>query len=217
MNLLLIAVLGGAVSFAFRKLEHERDQETKHAQREREGQKVLRRFREDFLRDCLRAYHSTKASRRMLSRDGLTVKAPQEQQLTNEQLSGYETEMKSINEAQLAFERLVAEVRNTPDAFAESRELRHHLRTMESYLRKIHREYEMEWRRMETDPTSARLESLPKLCDFTGRYSETKYGKEFCAAKDKVLRMVRRDLLPLTILEGLAPNKSMQRTASGRR
>ncbi len=185
LNFLLIVAIGGMVSYILKSLERSRDE-----------QKALHDFRADFLRQFLSSYHDAKNSRRTLTRAGLTTKrAPLASSLDQEQIATYEEQMEIINSSQLEFERFISEVRSFPRAFSRRPDLENHLRSMESYLRELIREYERVWKDLLADPPGVLFGDLKRLQDFTGRFKESEYRDVFIRSKDESLRLIREDML----------------------
>ncbi len=229
LNLCLLGVAGGAVSYVYRKLEFHRQEQVKERDRlleenakerdrlladqakerdrhlaeqakirdqQEKDQRALRSYREAFLKEFLRSYHAAKAARRQLNRYGLTLKAGETSPFDAKQVAAYEDQMLVIQESQLAFEEFVADVRNTPHAFSEHANILKALQKMEKYLREILLEFEKNWHTLSTTPEAFTVADLEKLKDFTGRFNQSDYRDTFIVAKDMVLRLVRRDLLP---------------------
>jgi hypothetical protein len=105
LELLAVAILGGAVAAAFRWLEADRDE-----------QRRLDEYRAERVGELWDAYHRIKAVRRALRAAGFAAPSGK---LTGEQLAVFCTRMMELNDAQLSLEKLVKLIDGQDDVFGE--------------------------------------------------------------------------------------------------
>ena len=105
LELLGVALLGGAVAAAFRWLEDDRDE-----------QRRLDDYRAARVGELWDAYHRIKAVRRALRAAGFAAPSGK---LTGEQVAVFCTRMVELNDAQLNLERLVKLIDGQDDVFGE--------------------------------------------------------------------------------------------------
>ena len=192
LNLGLIVIVGGFVSFLYRRFE-----------KRRVVDRALHGFRADYLRKFQGAYRTIKTVRRTLRAAGLTtMRRDPLTELDEVHILTYREQMALLNEAQLDFEDLFLELENFPDAFSNSVEIEEVVKRINSYLREILREYENHWRRL-GGTTSGRssFESLERLRDFTGSFKEGDYRKKVVWGRRQAIGLMQSDLLPLRLAQ----------------
>jgi hypothetical protein len=116
----ILSIIGGGVATALRLLESLREE-----------QRTLNQYRLSVLRDITTSYNQIKAVRRTLRAFGF--KAPASP-LSPDQVTEFRAQMKALNEAQLALERLKRELTVRPDCFYEAGQIQCELKTAERYI-----------------------------------------------------------------------------------
>jgi hypothetical protein len=126
IQLLAVAVLGGAVTYAYRVLDERRQERARVAAESREDKRrkeaeareerrLLDDYRAGIARDLIEAYHAIKTVRRTLHASGF--RPPASGTLSAEDREMLWRQMEALVGAQLALERVVSEVEAQPPVF----------------------------------------------------------------------------------------------------
>jgi hypothetical protein len=135
----IISIIGGGVAFALRRLESLREEHRTDLESRREERRILNEYRLNVLRDVTNSYNRIKAVRRTLRAFGFRASASP---LTPDQVTEFHSQMKSLNEAQLALERLKREVKVRSDSFCEAQQIENGLETAERYINHVIKDWE---------------------------------------------------------------------------
>ena len=114
LQLLAVAIFGGAVAAAFRWLEAYRDEQRRSEADSREQQRRLDDYRAARVAELWDAYNRIKTVRRALRAAGFAAPSGK---LTDEQIAVFRTRMVELNEAQLGLEKLVKLINGQEDVF----------------------------------------------------------------------------------------------------
>jgi hypothetical protein len=114
LQLLAIAIFGGAVAAAFRWLEASRDELRRSEAASREEERRLDDYRAARVVELWDAYHQIKSVRRALRAAGFAAPSGK---LTDEQIEAFHTRMLELNDAQLTLEKLVKLIDGQEDVF----------------------------------------------------------------------------------------------------
>ncbi len=202
LQLGVVSIVGAGVSILVFKYQRERQQfdrdrehERASAEHEQERQRKHIEYREDLLKATLAKtmadYNSVKRARRLLRARAIVVQDSADYVL----LDPYDTYMDIINESQLDFENLARDVDMSEPAFSSSRDLVRALRTMESFLGKMLKEYETFRRDFHGDSPSKKLNELNELSAFIGPFEGSAFATDFVGPYHEIQRAIRGDLL----------------------
>jgi uncharacterized protein (UPF0335 family) len=125
----ILSIIGGGIAAVLRRLESLREE-----------QRTLNEYRLNVLRDVTTSYNQIKAVRRILRAFGFNSRMTRP--LAPDQVTEFHTQMKSLNEAQLALERLKREVVVRSHAFSEYQKLQEALTTVEGYIGDVLKNWE---------------------------------------------------------------------------
>jgi hypothetical protein len=186
LGIVSIAVVGGLVSWVFRRIDSGREED-----------KRLNDYRQEILRDLRTSYHVIKNIRRHLRVAGLTdkYKAPPTT-LTKEQISTFNVQMELLNEAQLELERIKLDVESSGGVFSHRERIHDALEDCEKYIGDVVTQWE------EVGPTLLDSEkplpfsTLDKLRDFTGKASRNMFRQHVSNQVGIVVGSILVDLLP---------------------
>jgi hypothetical protein len=186
LGIVSIAVVGGLVSWVFRRIDSDREEARR-----------LNDYRQEILRDFLASYRGIKNVRRHLRVAGLTDKyqAPPTT-LTKEQMSIYTAQMELLNEAQLELERIKLEVESSGGVLSGSQPIRAALKDCEHYVGDLVTEWEKVGPTLLDGEKPLPFSSLEKARDFTGRASDTMFRPHVSNQVGIVVESILVDLLP---------------------
>lgn len=174
---LLIAVIGGAISLLYKHFSTEQD-------RDRDRRTILRQMHSELLD----AFNTAKGVRRRIrARIGYS---------SNREVLGernitacdYREQMEILIGAQLKFEVYAKRANERDLYFAQGERLNCECQKIEDYLRRIIKEYEINFATFAEPSSGRRLADLPKLAEFIGPLQE---GGEF----DKDFKLACRAVL----------------------
>jgi hypothetical protein len=134
LQLGVIVLVGGAVTYGFNFLESERATDVHHDE-----------YRLGVIRNLIESYNRIKSARRTLRAYGFRkpqVPRPNAQQFTAEQVDAYRKQMLVLVEAQLKLEEISREIKAQPQVFKHSKALEVLIHTGESYVNKVIEEWE---------------------------------------------------------------------------
>lgn len=156
LYMVALAVTGGIVAIVVR----DRD-----AAREEERRRVA--YRLDFLEEVGAAFTQIKAARRLLRTIGFD--APRDLVLGPEQVSGFRTQMASLNDAELGLEMLARKVALMPERFGpRAATIERELREAYGYLRLVLFEFEADPTSVAEGGSTAELQRWPHFLAFIG-------------------------------------------------
>ena len=197
LQLGVVAVIAAALSILTFEYQRRRQREDKDRELQREQatkQRDLDRktleYREDLLRSILSeataAYSRAKKARRLLRaraiRGGLVV------------VDQYDTFLDWLNDAQLELENLARDVETSAQAFTDASAVVKHLRSMDSHLNRLIKEYEGE--RHRAAGNELLLERVPLLDEFLRRAGGSgTFSQSFVNPFHAVQKAIRADLL----------------------
>jgi hypothetical protein len=152
-QLAAVSVIGATIAAAFKAIEGERDEERR-----------LHEYRIGVLREVTVSYNKIKAVRRALRAYGYGPGRAGRK--TAEQVAEFHIQMKALNEAQLAVERLKRELLVRRDAFEEADALSERLRTVEQYVHGVLRDWEEHGADVVVRGTPTIVRAMTQLRDF---------------------------------------------------
>lgn len=162
---LLVAILGGAVSLAYKQFSAERD-------RQRDAIKILREMHTELLLN----YNEVKAVRRTLQallRCTSRIAAPEGAAVD---FRVYKAQMESLSAAQMRFEIYMKRAKEKVLYFAQGADLEEQCKIIDEYLHGIFDEYQLCEKCPEDGQLSIEITALPKLAEFIGPFMK---GSEF--------------------------------------
>jgi hypothetical protein len=190
----ILSVIGGAFAAVLKYLESAREGRRHLAESTREEHRRLNEYRLSVLRSLTISYNRIKAVRRTLPAFGFG--AGTSKPLTVEQVSEFHAQMKSLNEAQLAIERLKRELQVWPDVFSESKKFTDLLGSVDEYVRPVIKDWERSG--SEVLPGAAPqtlLRSMSALNAFLAP-SEEGFEKGAATPMDSLENLIRSQVLP---------------------
>ena len=128
LQLGIVSIIGGGITLILKRFE-----------RRQEERRTLNEYRLKVLHDVTTSYNQIKAVRRTLRAFGF--KTPRSL-LTLDQVIEFRGQMKSLDEAQLALERLKREVRVRSDSFCKAQQIQCALVTAEEYIQDVLKDWE---------------------------------------------------------------------------
>lgn len=149
----ILSIIGGGIAAALRRLESVRE-ERRH----------LNEYCLSVLRDVTTSYNRIKAVRRILRAFGFNSGTTRP--LAPDQVVEFHAQMKSLNEAQLALERLKREVRVRSNVFREHQQLQGALETVEEYVGGVLKDWEKHGIEVVAGAAPAVLTSMGQLQKF---------------------------------------------------
>jgi hypothetical protein len=180
IQLLAVAILGGAVAQAFRSLDTHREE--------------LRRVDADraaTIDKLWDAYLKSKAVRRRLRAAGFGTGKPTHT-VTAKQSADFQTQMELLNDAQLELELLKEDVDNNDLIFGDDwKYIADQIRVAEKYLRKVIHDWEENGAKVQDGADSAAVTaSLENMNNFLGKSASDTGGIE--SLSDPIHKAVRR-------------------------
>lgn len=143
LQLVLVAVIGGGVSYIYKNVDNNRIAKREKEAKAAEETKQRREVAKSYVNRLGEAYRNVRGTRRTLRVEGLTNTYHQQSfTLSNQQREVYHQQMLVISQAQHTIEALRVEAEYF---FPKGQLLRHHLRTMERYLSAMITEYEQHY------------------------------------------------------------------------
>jgi hypothetical protein len=181
MQLLLLAVIGGAVGLAYKSFEQRRESE----RRERD-------YRLGLFHDLVGAYTGVKAARRTLR--ALGFQKPTASALSAAQADGYRRQMEAINAHQLAIETINFELKERDRVFDEAtNRIGDQLERGEEYLQDLIREWECDGVEIKEAATCEVAVRFPLLHKFLADNSVA-FGPCFAAPVQEAWRTMSKRL-----------------------
>jgi hypothetical protein len=182
IQLVVVAVVGGAVAATLRGAEAARDERRR-----------LNEYRLATLRRIVKAYNQIKAARRILRASGF--RAPAKGALREDQVAEFKVQFKSLNAAQLTIETTAREITVYQDVFTCNSALASHLAIVEKYVHRILADWEKSSQYVYADADMATLNAMQHLQAFLG---DADQGFELGAATpmEFLEEQIRTDLLP---------------------
>ena len=152
-------------------------------------------YREELLTSTLSravaAYSRAKRARRLLrARSGAAPGGP-----GLIRLDDYDRFMEMVNDAQLELESLKGDVKTSEPAFASADSVFCFFKSMEEYLGKVVKEYEMTRHTIPDSNSSVQVRQLEALSDFLGPANASLFKREVIDPYHKVQDFIRKDLL----------------------
>lgn len=164
-SFLLTAIIGGTLSFLYKEFADERNRD--------QARLVLLRTMHS---DLLDGFNASKLARRTLrARIGYSPVREAMQQRKVYAVD-YREQMEIVIKSQLKFEAYSKKANEQKLFFAKGEDIKEACGTIEQYLSKIIKEYEMELTNFNGEPPSKQLVDLLKLAEFISPFEE---GKEF--------------------------------------
>jgi hypothetical protein len=202
LQLGVVSVIGAIVSlFTFEyqrdRLQRDKDREVMRIMhdKERELERVNLEYREELLKSTLAktmaAYGAIKKARRFLRARAIVNESDNEQVVLG---TVYDSYMDMINGAQLSLENLSRDIRTSAPAFHDPHSLVTNLRSMDTYLGDLVKEYETRRKEFAGEIPVRQLSELPELKKFLE--SQTKeFENHLVIPYHKVQEGIRSDLL----------------------
>jgi hypothetical protein len=187
----IISIIGGGIALALRLLESLRQEDRAHLESRREERRILNEYRLNVLRDVTTSYNRIKAVRRTLRAFGFRAPASP---LTPDQVTEFRSQMKSLNEAQLALERLKREVKVQSDSFCEAEQIRQELETAEKYINHVIEDWEQHAVNVVAGAVPTVITSMRSLQDFLDK-PQKGFGKGAADPIESVQNRIRSQTL----------------------
>ena len=172
------------------KQEKERDRQLQHARNVNE-------LRKELLARLTSAYSDAKRIRRLIRARSFLVNPKSQGGEERIVRDVYDEYLQALNNVQLTLETIYREVETSKETssevFSDPSKLLSSLDYMESYLRKIIREYEKKLRYFEGEPPSLELKELARLSEFIGDAED--FDAEFVSSYKSAQKSIRKDIL----------------------
>lgn len=146
IQVLVVAIVGSAAAFAFRTLEEGRARQRRDDDIAREERLSLDQYRANFVDELWAAYNRVRTIRRTLNAYGFRARdASLPVEVTEEQFSEYDLQMKELNDAELTLRTLRQKV-DTDDGrlFEDNKNaIAEQLKVVETYLHAVIGDWEL--------------------------------------------------------------------------
>ena len=198
-----VLILGQLVSMWIEDARYKRQKGDEQKEREHQQTEAVNDFRKEVLYKLIETYSEAKKIRRLLrAQCFIPVSNSQQQNAAKVHRDIYDKQMQNVNEVQLGLEAIKQEINTSIETssgvFSSPGLLKSHVDSMESYLRKIVKEYEENLRYFEGDPPALALSKLKKLGEFVGPSDASEFNIEFVVKYHLALSSVRGDILTAT-------------------
>lgn len=181
LSLLVVALIGGLITYLFKSREETRKREYDRQDERRKQEQIRIDIRMDYFKRLGIIYRNIKNARRTLRAGGLTTAYQSNQDqvkplsVSGTLLSLYKEQMEVVNKYQLELEGLKIESKSLP-AFVHLNNVYTYLGTMEDYLRKILNEFEAKSPLLNSE-SPVYFNELERLDEFTGRTTKNRVFK----------------------------------------
>jgi hypothetical protein len=195
-----VLILGQLVSMWIEEARYKRQKADEKMEHDRIRGEALNEFRKEIISKFIKTYSEAKKIRRLLRAKSLLPSTVQTSNTAEVLASIYDEQMQEVNKIQLELEAIKQEIKTSietsSEVFTNPSNLKDHISSMESYLRKIVKEYEDNFRKFKGEPPSLSLDSLPRLNEFLEPLIEgSDFDKKFVNDYHLALKSIRGDIL----------------------
>ena len=181
-------------------LEQERQRAEQVMEKGRQHVRTMNELRKELLTRLTSAYSETKKIRRLTRARGFFLgRNNQGADVLYVKRGVYEEYMAALNDIQLTLEIIRREIETSKETASEVFSTPHQLQVnvdyMESYLRKIIREYEKKLRDFKGEPPSLELRELTRLSEFVNYADAIDFNTKFVSSYKIALQSIRGDIM----------------------
>jgi DNA repair exonuclease SbcCD ATPase subunit len=185
---------------AEKALEDERQRAEQEIEKKRQQAKTINELRKELLARLTSAYSDAKRIRRLIkARCCFLSPNTQGEGTVHVRRDVYDEYMQALNNVQLTLETIRREIETSietsSELFSAPTESQANVEYMESYLRKIIREYEKKLMYFKGDPSSLKLQELNRLSEFISQVDAVDFDTKFVSSYKSTLQSVRKDIL----------------------
>lgn len=166
----LIAIVGGYISYRYRKMNDQNRLKDSEALSEEERRSLNRTKLKEMHSEILGAYNSTKAIRRLLCARAVQFRSNEGGQTMEEVVLAkeYDEQMQNLIGTQLVFETYAKQIKYSNLWLEEAPNFLNNVNLIEKYLNNILKEYQEKYRDFSGEPRTKNLTELKSLKEFIG-------------------------------------------------